>query len=239
MVIRAFPPIEEADPYSGLLAIGGDLEIESLLLAYRSGIFPWPHSEEYLTWFSPPTRAIFEVDSFHISRTTKRLYKSPRYQVAVNTRFEDVIRNCADSQYRQKEDAGTWITQDMIDAYVKLHDVGYAHSFECLFDGKLIGGVYGVGIDRMFAAESMYHSASNGSKLALTHLILTMKELQIPIVDVQVQSDFLESLGAIEVSRRQYVGQLQTLIDGSNTLMKALSEPRFHRKLMSTPDSTP
>lgn len=208
MVIRAFPPIECADPLTGLLALGGDLEVESLLLAYRSGIFPWPYSDEYITWFAPAQRAIFESSTFHISKSTWKLYRNKDYTFTANKHFHEVISACADPAHRRNQ-SSTWITPEMIQAYCRLHEAGHAHSLECYHLGKLIGGLYGVSIGGMFAAESMFHSAPNGSKLALTHLVRLLSNEGIGWFDVQVLSPFLQELGAIEIPRESFMEKLK------------------------------
>lgn len=206
MAIIAFPPVETADE-SGLLAFGGDLEIESLLLAYQSGIFPWPHNKMELLWFAPPIRAILEVDNFHISRSFKRVINRQDYQFYKNKDFNAVITNCA--KVPRHDQPGTWITKGMIRAYNDLHQAGYADSYEIYRDEKLIGGVYGVRIKNYLAAESMFHLEDNASKLALYHLVQDLKESNIPWFDCQVENPFLVKMGITEIPRNEFLEKLR------------------------------
>ncbi len=205
MAIIAFPPLETADEH-GLLAFGGDLEIESLLLAYQSGIFPWPHDQFELLWFAPPIRAILEVENFHISKSLCRVINKQNYQFYKNKDFASVISNCA--RVPRAGQPGTWITKRMIKAYIDLHLAGYADSFEIYQDSKLVGGVYGVRIKNYFAAESMFHLTDNASKLALYHLVADLKSHQIPWFDCQVQNPFLEKMGVTELLRDDFLVKL-------------------------------
>ncbi len=202
MVIRKFPPVAQADQY-GLLAIGGDLEVESLLLAYQSGIFPWPFSDEYPAWFAPERRAVLFFENFKISKSMQKERRRNKFVFRHNTEFESVIRACA-SETNRKKQRGTWINEDVIQAYLNFHKAGYAHSIECFKDEKLVGGLYGVAIGAMFAGESMFYREPNASKLALWHTVETLKAKGITWIDCQVQSKFLESLGVTEVAREEF-----------------------------------
>ena len=209
MPIKEFPDINLADEH-GLLALGGDLEIESLLLAYKSGIFPWPLDEEYLTWFSPPKRAILFFENFKVNNSLKKAIKNTPYEIKINTNFEQVIINCAKAK-RPKQN-GTWITDEMITAYINLHNAGFADSYEVYIDQKLVGGIYGVRINNLFSAESMFHKTTNASKIALYSLVHDLKYKGFTFIDCQVQNPFLETLGVIEIKRDDYLKILNKAI---------------------------
>jgi len=229
MAIRKFPPVDEADEY-GLLAIGGDLEVSSLLLAYRSGIFPWPLSDDRsLLWFSPAERALLFVEDFHISRSLKRELRRARYTFRINSAFVDVIEACADSSLRKKEE-GTWIIDEMKAAYIELHKAGYAHSFECFRGEELVGGLYGVGIGAMFAGESMFHREDNTSKLSLVFLMQTLAELGVSWMDCQQMTPLIERFGARLVSRDEFTILLEEAVSCQRTdLSRSLSELSYRR----------
>ncbi|MBX7143121.1 MAG: leucyl/phenylalanyl-tRNA--protein transferase [Oligoflexia bacterium] len=206
MVIRAFPSVDQADE-SGLLAIGGDLEVASLVLAYRSGIFPWPFDEAHLTWFSPPKRAILCFDELHISRSLHKFRRTTSWKVLFDVDFHAVILRCAELKNRGRQ-GGTWITPDIVSAYCDMHAAGYAHSVECYDGSKLIGGLYGVCIGSMFAAESSFYRESNASKLALCELVLYLKQHGFTWLDCQQLTPFSKGFGAKEISRKQFIDLL-------------------------------
>lgn len=206
MVIQAFPPVESAGP-DGILAIGGDLEPESLLLAYSSGIFPWPLDDEFLAWFAPPKRAVLFQDSFHISRTLQKVIRRGEFEVTFNRDFAAVIAACAELKNRRDQD-GTWITQDVIAAYMELHAHGHAQSIETRRDGELVGGLYGVTIGGMFAGESMFYREPNASKVALFTLMLRLAELGIKWIDCQVITPHMKEMGARLIPRRHFMDLL-------------------------------
>lgn len=203
MSIIEFPPVESADE-DGLLAIGGDLEVESLLLAYKSGIFPWPINDGLLAWFSPPERAVLFVDEFHVSRSFKRLINQARFTTKIDSAFKQVISSCAEITNRGDQD-GTWIIPDIISAYSRLHELGFAHSFETYLDDKLVGGIYGVRIGDFFAAESSFYREPNASKFAMLNLVEYLKSAGISWFDCQVLTPFSESFGAREIPRAEYI----------------------------------
>jgi leucyl/phenylalanyl-tRNA--protein transferase len=208
-LITKFPPIESADEY-GLLAAGGDLEIESLLLAYRSGIFPWPiqyEDEDVLAWFSPPKRALLYVEDFHISKSLKRSITRRGFKFRCDTKFRTVVEGCTD-----RVNSGTWITPEMIEAYYKLHLKGFAHSLECYVNDALVGGLYGVAIGEMFAAESMFYRETDASKATLLVLCRVLQSLGVRWIDCQVISNVTKALGAIEVDRNSFLAELSQLI---------------------------
>jgi len=203
MAIIEFPPVDSADE-DGLLAVGGDLDLESLLLAYQNGIFPWPINDELLAWFSPPTRAIISVDEFHISRSLERELKRGRFTTKIDSAFHQVITRCAQVINRGEQD-GTWITEEIISAYSELHRLGIAHSFESYLDGELVGGIYGVRVNNFFAAESSFYRKANASKVAMVALYEYLKRDGIPWFDCQVLTPFSESFGAKEISRDEFL----------------------------------
>lgn len=210
MVIRAFPPHDHADE-TGLLAIGGDLEPDSLLLAYRNGIFPWPYDEDHLTWFSPPRRAILEFSHLHISRSLIKFARNSSWDVKFDRDFPAVIRHCAELKNRGRQQ-GTWITPQMIEAYIELHAQGHAHSAECYSGSKLIGGIYGVCIGSMFAAESSFYRQANASKLALWTLIQHLQGHGFTWMDCQQLTPLSSGFGAKEVSRTKFLKLLSKAI---------------------------
>ena len=206
MAITAFPPVNESDEH-GLLALGGDLEIETLLLAYSQGIFPWPISEEYpLAWFSPDPRGILAFDKLHLSKSFRKFLKKNPYQVKFNTNFEAVIMNCA--QVKRSGQDSTWISQDIIDSYIKMHQQGFAYSIETYLEDRLVGGVYGVCINSFYSGESMFHLEENASKVALVSLLYLLKQRDIGWIDTQMVTPVVESLGGIEIPRDIFLKML-------------------------------
>lgn len=201
----SFPPPWRANR-DGLIAVGGDLSVERLLLAYRSGIFPWPICEDLLTWFSPDPRALIELDGLHISKSLAKTIRQGTFEVRVNSDFEGVIDGCGESA---PDRPSTWITPAIREAYVELHRRGHAHSVEAWKDGALAGGLYGVSINGFFAGESMFTRASNASKVALVHLVERMKSRGMKLLDVQVMNPHLATLGASHIARRAYLKRLE------------------------------
>ena len=211
MTVEAFPPVELADE-DGILCIGGDLEVESLLLAYSSGIFPWPISKDTpLVWFSPPKRALLFLDRVKISRSLRRERAKDGYSFKIDSAFEQVMRCCAVSKNR-KLGHSTWITAEMRKGYIALHRAGWCHSVECFYEGELAGGLYGVSIGGMFAGESMFYLKPNASKLALWHLIEYLRERNVGWIDCQQLTPLLRGFGAEEVERPEFIALLQTAI---------------------------
>ena len=213
MVIAAFPPVSDADEF-GLLAVGGDLEVPSLLLAYRSGVFPWPLNRRRLTWFAPPERAVLFLKDFHCSRSLRREIRKTPFRFGINRDFRSVIASCAETTNRPGE-RGTWITPDIIRAYTTLHDTGFAHSFECYDGTELVGGVYGVSIAGLFAAESMFYRKPNASKMTLQFLTQYLAAQNVPWIDAQVMNPFLQSIGFSEISRHRYMRLLEERLSQS------------------------
>jgi len=222
MTIESFPSVKLADKY-GLLAIGGDLEVDSLLLAYRSGIFPWPIFEEQeLTWFAPPKRALLFFKDFHPSSSLTKLWKQQRYQFAIDKNFELVISNCQTSKRdtrtkktleNKTQENKTWITDEMKTAYIELHRAGYCHSVECYDNNQLVGGLYGVAINKMFAGESMFYLKPNCSKLCLYYLVEHLRTKGIEWIDCQQLTPLFKSFGAKEVSRAAFMKLLAEAVE--------------------------
>ena len=193
-----------ADP-NGLLALGGDLSPERLINAYRNGIFPWYSDTDPLLWWSPDPRGILELDDYIINRSFAKFLKKNPYTCSINRAFKDVITLCSQVP---RGDQGTWITSEMVNAYIRLHQLGYAHSIE-VWDGKsLVGGLYGIMVGGCFCGESMFHLKSNASKVAYRALVYWMKKHQADFIDCQLQNEFLQTMGVSEISRELYLQKL-------------------------------
>lgn len=212
----AFPPIELAlsEP-NGLLAIGGDLQPQRLINAYGQGIFPWFSEKDPLMWWSPDPRAIIKVSDLRINRTLRKALRKSPYKVTLNTAFEQVIALCADAPFR---DDGTWILPEMQSAYVKLHQLGFAHSIEVWqsnsFDKpELVGGLYGVAINGFFSGESMFYTSPNASKFALVALAKLLESIDVDFIDCQILNHFLVDMGATEISRENFVALKEAAIN--------------------------
>lgn len=204
------PPVEAAlSSPSGLLAAGGGLTVPRLLEAYSHGIFPWFNPGEPILWWSPDPRMALIPGEFRISRSLAKTLRNSGYEVHCDTAFEQVMRCCAAPRATQ---AGTWIGEDMIAAYCELHQSGYAHSVETWAGGKLVGGIYGVSIGRMFYGESMFSRVSNASKIALVHLARQLDRWQFGMIDCQMSTPHLISLGAREIPRDEFIVRLKELI---------------------------
>ncbi len=200
--VTGFPPIEHAlEQPDGLLAIGGNLKVDTLLMAYQRGIFPWFNEGDPILWWSPSPRMVLVPGHLHLSRSLQKLLRKNLYQVTFDHDFPAVINACASSR---RSSEGTWITDEMITAYTALHNAGYAHSIEVWREGKLVGGLYGVAQGRVFFAESMFSSESNTSKIAMTALSEQLLAWQFKLIDCQVYSDHLNSLGARQISRAMF-----------------------------------
>lgn len=203
----AFPDHEHAlSQPNGLLAVGGDLSVPRLVSAYSKGIFPWFSEHDPILWWSPEPRAIIHLNDLRINRTLhKYLQKSP-YHVTINKNFKAVINHCANAPFRNDD---TWIVDDMVNAYIELHKQGFAHSIEVWHDKTLVGGLYGVALGGYFSGESMFYSQTNASKVALVALAKLLQQLGITFIDCQLQNPFLESMGAIEISRKSFIKRQQ------------------------------
>ncbi len=202
---RAFPDVDVAlEEPNGLLAMGGDLAPERLLYAYAHGIFPWYSEGQPILWWSPDPRMVLQPSSLRVSRTLRRRLRRGDYPVTVNRCFARVVRSCAAPRSRQ---SGTWILPEMMRAYVRLHELGHAHSVECWRDGQLVGGLYGVAIGAVFFGESMFSAMSDASKVALAHLC----RFGFRLIDCQLPSAHLARLGAKPVRRADFCQALTRL----------------------------
>ena len=190
----------------GLLAVFGDLSVDRLLLAYRSGIFPW--SVDPITWWSPDPRGIIEMAHFHTPRSLARTLRQNVFEVTRDNAFRQVMKGCA-----KRDRSDTWIGPEFIEAYVRLHEAGHAHSVECWQNGELVGGIYGVTVGGLFAGESMFHSVSDASKVALHHLVHHLLQREFALCDIQMVTPVTRQLGAVEVSRAEYLHRLAGAVE--------------------------
>ncbi len=197
-----FPPPELSEE-DGLLAVGGDLSVERLLLAYSMGIFPWYSDGSPILWWSPDPRLVLVPEDLKVSRSLKQTIKKEIYRTTFDNAFERVIRSCAESP--RKDGAGTWITEDMIRAYCRLHEKGFAHSVESWEGGRLAGGLYGVALGRVFYGESMFARRSDASKVAFVKLVQRLAQWKFRMIDCQVTTRHLISLGAKEIPRSEFL----------------------------------
>jgi len=197
-----FPHPDQSDEY-GLLALGGDLSVDRLLLAYSSGIFPWYSPGDPILWWSPDPRMVLFPSRLHVPRRLRRIIRQEKFHVTLDRNFEEVIRACAVAGSRQRE--GTWITDDMISAYVALYRTGFAHSVEAWHDGELAGGLYGVCLGGVFFGESMFYRRPDASKAAFVKLVRWLTQHGIRLIDCQVRTSHLSRFGAVEIPRRQFL----------------------------------
>ncbi|WP_162127052.1 leucyl/phenylalanyl-tRNA--protein transferase [Flavobacterium phycosphaerae] len=202
-----FPPVDEAS-YEGVLAVGGDLSTERLLLAYRNGIFPWFNEDEPILWWAPPERMVVVPSLYKVSKSIRNLLNQNKFQVTFNQNFREVIMNC--QQIERVGQEGTWITDDIIASYTKLHEMGFAQSVEVWQNGELVGGLYGIDLGHIYCGESMFSKVSNASKIAFVTLIQHLKEKDYKLLDCQVHNDHLEKLGAFEISREVFMKVLKS-----------------------------
>ena len=199
---RFFPPVEHCDE-NGLLAAGGDLSQDFLIDAYTHGIFPWPMEDSGpLLWWSPDPRAILDLEHVHFPRRLLRTCRSNRFQVTCNADFAGVIRSCATVH------GSTWITPEILNAYLRLHRLGWAHSVETWHENRLVGGVYGVAIRGLFAGESMFHTMTDASKAALFFLVERLRQRDYKLFDIQMLTGHTQRFGATEISRKEYLDRL-------------------------------
>lgn len=208
-----FPDPDERADLDGLVAVGADLEPSTLVDAYRRGIFPWPHGRAALPWFSPDPRAVLPLDRWHVSRSLRKTMRICGWETSVNAAFDAVTKACA-----HRPGTGTWITANMRAAYRELHHLGWAHSVEVWDGPRLVGGLYGVQVGGVFTGESMFHVATDASKVALFDLVARLREAGGSFVDVQLRTDHLASLGAIELPRRLFLELLHEIRDDDVTL---------------------
>lgn len=191
----------------GLVAIGGDLSVARLRLAYRSGIFPWTVNP--ISWWSPDPRGIFELEQFHIPRSLQKFVRKQPFEITVDRAFKQVMQACAEPGPGR---TGVWITPEFVEAYTRLHEAGDAHSVECWHEGELVGGIYGVSLGGFFAGESMFHRTTNASKVALCHLVGHLRERGFGLFDIQMVTPATRQLGAVAISRDEYLQRLKRAV---------------------------
>lgn len=216
-----FPPVKHSEP-DGLLAYGGDLSPDRLLLAYSTGIFPWFNKESEILWWSPDPRFVLFPKKVYYSRSMKKILKNGDFTIKVDTAFNRVIRECA--QMPRFGQLGTWITENMIQAYSTLHDLGFAHSFEAWQDDKLVGGLYGISLGRVFFGESMFSKVSNASKAAFLSMNAFLINQEFSLIDSQVHTTHMESLGAEMISRKEYIDHVQLSQEEHETIAEKWTE---------------
>lgn len=204
-----FPPVVRASR-EGLLAIGGDLSVPRLLLAYQSGIFPWPSEGLPMLWFSPPQRAVISPTGLHVGRSLRKIVNRGVFEVRYDTAFSEVISAC--SAIPRRHESGTWILPEMIDAYVRLHREGFAHSVESYKDGRLVGGLYGVSLGGCFFGESMFSREDDASKVAFVTLAERLAGWGFTMIDCQVQNDHLERFGVEVIPRAEFLQRLSSAL---------------------------
>lgn len=208
-----FPPVGAAlrNP-NGLLAAGGALDVDTLLRAYRTGIFPWYAHDDPILWWSPDPRMVLEPSKLHVSHSLRKLLRHHRYEMRADTAFADVIDACADL----RRDDGTWINPAVRSVYLELYERGYAHSIETWEDDNLVGGLYGLALGGIFFGESMFHVQRDTSKLALAHLCLQLERWKYGLIDCQMETSHLASMGAVPVPRDVFIARLADLVDSPN-----------------------
>ena len=205
-----FPPIDAADE-DGLLAIGGDLAVERLLLAYSKGIFPWYNEDEPICWWCPDPRFVLFPQELKISNSMKTVLNNGQFRFTVNRAFTSVIQNC--KTITRKDQAGTWISPAMQKAYIKLHELGFAHSAETWHDGQLVGGLYGIRLGHVFYGESMFSNVSNASKYAFINYVQLLAKENVCLIDCQVYTPHLKTLGARMIPRDEFAGLLTKTVE--------------------------
>ncbi len=209
-----FPPVTQAlRTPNGLLAAGGDLSPTRLLDAYRHGIFPWFSAGEPILWWSPDPRMVLLPGEFKLSHSLRKTLRLGGHKIRTDTSFEQVMRACAAPRESAGGNCGTWIQEEMIEAYCALHRLGHAHSVETWKDGQLVGGLYGVALGRIFYGESMFSRRTDASKIALAHLAAQLKRWDFGMIDCQMKTPHLASLGAREIPRKEFIARLQELIN--------------------------
>ncbi|WP_027360130.1 leucyl/phenylalanyl-tRNA--protein transferase [Desulforegula conservatrix] len=206
---QTFPPPFLADQ-TGLLAVGGDLSVQRLITAYSSGIFPWYNEDEPILWWSPDPRLVLFPDEIHISRSLAKAIRKNVYEISVDKAFKDVITKCRDVHTETK--SGTWLVDEMLAAYVLLHELGYAHSVEAWKGEELVGGLYGVSIGKCFFGESMFSTSDNSSKVAFAVFTKWLAKMDFEIIDCQVATKYLSSFGAREIPRKEFLGLLEKTV---------------------------
>lgn len=202
-----FPPVEMAST-EGIVAVGGDLSSERLILAYQNGIFPWFEEDEPILWWSPPQRMVVNPKDYKIAKSLRNILNRKIFEITFNKNFSDVIKHC--QIIKRKGQKGTWITDSMYESYVKLHELGIAKSVEVWQNNELVGGLYGVDLGNVFCGESMFSKVPNASKVAFVSLIEDLKQENYLLLDCQVHNNHLEKLGAFEISRESYLKILKS-----------------------------
>lgn len=197
-----FPPAEETSP-EGIIAVGGDLSPERLLLAYKSGIFPWFDEDDPILWWCPPERMVLFFEDLKISKSMRNILNRNLFKVTFNTAFTEVITNC--QQTKRKDQPGTWITDEMLEAYCKLNQMGIAKSVEVWQNDELVGGLYGIDLGHIFCGESMFSKVPNASKVAFIHLAKQLEKANYRLLDCQVYNDHLATLGCVEIEREDFL----------------------------------
>jgi len=205
----SFPSVEDADE-DGLLAMGGNLSPDTLISAYKQGIFPWFNENQPILWWSPDPRLVLFPNDIKISRSLAKVIRKNVFTISYNKAFEQVIKGCADTRLNAPE-SGTWISHSMYTAYCRLHQLGYAHSIEVWQKDDLVGGLYGIAIGNVFYGESMFSRVSNASKVALVNLCQNLQKQGFQIIDCQVTSTHLISMGAVEISRDAFLKHLKSI----------------------------
>ena len=206
-----FPDVELAltEP-DGLLAVGGDLSVERLIAAYQQGIFPWYSEGQPILWWSPDPRMVLEPKDIKVSRSLSKTIRKQEFKITFDKHFREVITACSESRLEKgKIQSETWILDEMIEAYIQLHEQGYAHSVECCQNGKLVGGLYGIAIGKVFFGESMFSRVSDASKIAFVNLAKQLEKWDFNLIDCQVYTSHLESLGASMISRQHFISLLK------------------------------
>lgn len=203
-----FPPVSHASS-EGILAIGGDLSPERLQLAYQSGIFPWFNEDEPIIWWSPDPRMVLFMNDLIVSKSMRNILNRNIFKVTFNQNFRDVISNC--QQVKRDGQTGTWITNEMIEAYCKLNELGIAKSVEVWQNDQLVGGLYGIDLGHVFCGESMFSLVSNASKVAFVTLVNQLKSDNYELLDCQVYNEHLESLGCTEIERKKFISILKKI----------------------------
>jgi leucyl/phenylalanyl-tRNA--protein transferase len=206
-----FPPLEQALEHpDGLLAVGGDLTPNRIIMAYRLGIFPWYNDNEPILWWSPYQRMILFPNDLKVSRSLRKTIRKGKFTVTLDKNFPAVIKACAGAR---RDQDGTWITKDMQDAYCQLHDIGFAHSVESWYEGQLVGGLYGIALGKVFFGESMFSLMSDASKVAFAHFVWQLQRWGYELIDCQIDTQHLQSLGAVNIPRQQYRDLLDRLCE--------------------------
>ncbi len=212
-----FPSVENA-PKDLPLALGGDLNPNTLISAYSQGIFPWYNENEPILWWSPEPRLVLYLNDLRINKSLKKTIKNNKFEIKFDTNFKKVIKECA--KIPRKTQDGTWIQEEIIEAYSELYELGYAHSVESYLNGELVGGLYGVSLGKTFFGESMFAKVSDASKVAFVELVEKLKKWEFDFIDCQVPTEHLKSLGAVEISREKFLKELKIALNKTSHINK-------------------